>query len=193
MEALVCPVRLWSREEVLKTDAVPLAPGVYAWWFREIPPNVPTDGCVIRDGRTLLYVGIVPKEPPKAGDRPPSSATLRSRIRQHMQGNAYGSTLRLTLGCLLAESLGIELTRVGNGKRLTFGKGGESLLSAWMGENAFVCWKEREQPWLMESEIIRSVCLSVNFDQNQQHPYWPTLRACRASARERARSLPVAE
>jgi hypothetical protein len=34
-------------------------------------------------------------------------------IRYHYTGNASGSTLRLTLGCLLAERLGIQLRRVG--------------------------------------------------------------------------------
>ena len=47
------------------------------------------------------------------------------------RGNAYGSTLRLTLGCLLADQLGIELRRVGSGTRLTFGDG-EQALSEWM-------------------------------------------------------------
>lgn len=32
---------------------------------------------------------------------------------------ACGSTLRLTLGCLLAEQLGIQLRRVGSGARVT--------------------------------------------------------------------------
>ena len=62
-----------------------------------------------------------------------------------MQGNAEGSTLRLTLGCLLAKTLEIELRRVGSGKRRTFADS-ESALSAWMGENAFVCWIETSQP-----------------------------------------------
>jgi hypothetical protein len=49
--------------------------------------------------------------------------------------NAEGSTLRLTLGCLLADELGIELRRVGSGKRFTFSTG-EKRLSEWMEANA---------------------------------------------------------
>ena len=49
---------------------------------------------------------------------------MRERIRYHYQGNAEGSTLRLTLGCLLSEELDIELRRVGSGKRMTFAEGG---------------------------------------------------------------------
>ena len=99
LNPLLSPERVWNRGDVLSTEAVPLSPGVYAWWFREIPLDVPTEGCVARNGLKLLYVGIAPKAPPANGT-PPSKQTLRSRIRYHMRGNAYGSTLRLTLGCL---------------------------------------------------------------------------------------------
>jgi hypothetical protein len=55
--------------------------------------------------RRLLYVGISPS---RAGRH----ETLRSRIRYHFRGNAEGSTLRLTLGCLLEPILGTRLGRV---------------------------------------------------------------------------------
>ncbi|MEU1194017.1 GIY-YIG nuclease family protein [Streptomyces sp. NPDC005859] len=42
-----------------------------------------------------------------------STQNLRKRVRYHYRGNAAGSTLRLTLGCLL----GLDLRRVGSGKR----------------------------------------------------------------------------
>jgi hypothetical protein len=73
---------------------------------------------------SLLYVGISP--PPKNGAKP-SKQTMRERIRYHYQGNAEGSTLRLTLGCLLSEELDIELRRVGSGKRMTYAAGEEVL------------------------------------------------------------------
>ncbi|MET8121086.1 GIY-YIG nuclease family protein [Micromonospora sp. NPDC005189] len=76
------------------------------------PPARPT---------VLLYVDISPKAPPGNG-RPPSRQTIRGRIRYHYRGNAAGSTLRLTLGSLLAGELGIGLRRVGSGNRLTFGQ-----------------------------------------------------------------------
>src|SRR5690349_422197 len=121
------PARLWSRTEVLvRACPVPREAGVYAWYFREVPPGVPTDECVRAHGATLLYVGISPKAPPANG-RPPSRQRLRNRIRYHFRGNAWGSTLRLTLGCLLADSLGIELRRVGSGKRRTFADGERTL------------------------------------------------------------------
>jgi hypothetical protein len=48
--------------------------GVYAWFFRTVPPGVPTDGCRTHDGGTLLYVGISPTSSK-------SRENLRSRIR----------------------------------------------------------------------------------------------------------------
>jgi hypothetical protein len=61
-----------------------------------------------------------------------------------MRGNTSGSTLRLTLGCLLADDLGLKLRPVGRTGRLTWGPG-EDTLSEWMSRNAFVTWIEREQ------------------------------------------------
>src|SRR6516165_3685858 len=112
--------KLFSRSECLsKPRPIPRASGVYGWYLKYIPRGVPTLECERRDGLTLLYVGTAPKAPPATGGRA-SRQTLRSRIRYHFQGNAEGSTLRLTLGCLLARELGITLRRVGSGKRMTF-------------------------------------------------------------------------
>jgi hypothetical protein len=137
----------------------------------------------------LLYGGIAPKAPPANG-RPASQQTLRTRTRYHYTGNAAGSTLRLTLGCLLAGRLGIQLRRVGSGQRLTFAAG-EAKLSAWMADNAFVTWVETERPWLAEQQLITSVNLPLNLDQNRQHDFHQQLTQVRADARRAARTLPV--
>lgn len=53
---------LFTRFDVLaQPNLVPATRGVYAWFFRVIPPIVPSRGCYRRDGLTLLYVGISPK------------------------------------------------------------------------------------------------------------------------------------
>lgn len=174
---------------MLAQDCVPRAAGVYGWFFQHTPPLVPTDGCIVRHGRTLLYVGIAPKAPPQNG-KPASARTLRHRIRNHLQGNAAGSTLRLTLGCLLADELGIALRRVGSGTRRTFAAD-EGKLSAWMNDNAFVCWIETPNPWTFEEQLIRSVCLPLNLDQNRSHAFHATLSTVRRAAKRRADALPV--
>ena len=189
LEAILRPTRLWSRQDVLTTACVPRSPGVYGWYFREVPPLVPTMGCITQGGSTLLYVGIAPKAPPANGAAP-SSQTLSKRIRYHYRGNAYGSTLRLTLGCLLAGALGIELRRVGSGHRLTFANG-EAALSEWMALNAFVCWIEAPSPWLAESKLIADLNLPLNLAENAHHPFHPTLTRLRKDAKRRAMGLPI--
>ncbi|WP_342450467.1 GIY-YIG nuclease family protein [Acinetobacter nosocomialis] len=51
---------------------------------------------------TLLYAGISPDKKTK----PNSKSNLRIRLKTHFAGNAEGSTLRRTLGILLAEMSG---------------------------------------------------------------------------------------
>jgi hypothetical protein len=145
LSPLLAPARLWTREQILvRPCPVPREAGVYAWYFREPPPGVPIDGCHSIDGMHLLYVGISPKKPPTNGANP-SKQRLLHRVRYHYRGNAYGSTLRLTLGCLLSEQLGIELQRVGSGSQLTFATG-EAKLSEWMHDNARVAWLPCDHP-----------------------------------------------
>ena len=116
-----------------------------------------------------------------------STQNLRKRVRYHFRGNAAGSTLRLTLGCLL----GLELRRVGSGKRMTFGKAGEAVLSQWMAEHARVCWLEHPEPWTVESDLIARLDLPLNLDQNRHNVFHSRLTEIRAQARRRARELPV--
>ena len=187
---LLCPARLYSRAEVLSQPCpVPKEPGVYAWFFKQIPPGVPVDSCIVNGDLTLLYVGISPKAAPK-NSAPASRQTIRSRLRSHMSGNAEASTLRLSLGCLLSKRLGIQLRRVGSGKRMTFSQG-EQKLNAWLDKNAFVAWREHPRPWLEEKKLIASLSLPLNLDRNNRHPFAPKLAAARHRAKEDAKRLPV--
>jgi hypothetical protein len=137
----------------------------------------------------LMYAGIAPKASPPI-PRLPSKQRLFHRIRYHFQGNAEGSTLRLTLGCLLSQQLSLSLRRVGSGRRLTFASG-EQLLSEWMDKNAFVTWIVHPEPWVLEKELIHLVSLPLNLDMNRAHPFHNTLSALRSEAKQLARSLPV--
>ncbi len=188
-KALLEPAKLWTRSEVLSRPCpVPHVAGVYAWFFHTIPDGIPTEGCLRIGELMLLYVGISPKAPPVTGT--PSRQTLRTRIRYHFRGNAEGSTLRLTLGCLLSHSLGIELRRVGSGLRMTFGAG-EQILNEWLEQNARVAWLTCGEPWRVEEELIRSVSLPLNLDQNRNHRFHAVLSEMRRAAKMRARELPV--
>ena len=189
LEELIHPEKLYSRDEILQRNGpVPKAPGVYACFFKETPSKVPLENCVIHDGLHLLYVGVSPSKPPRQGKL--SSQNLSKRIKYHYMGNAEGSTLRLTLGCLLSERLSIELRRVGRGKRMTFSTG-ESLLSDWIGENAFVAWVVNSEPWQLEDYAIRRLSLPLNLKDNEKHPFYRTLASIRRNAKRRARAQSI--
>lgn len=188
--SLLEPEKLWSRDEVLsKKSPVPKKSGVYAWFFCEIPSAVPVSKYHQYNNFTLLYVGIAPKAPPKNGALP-SKQRLFNRIRNHYKGNASCSTLRLSLGCLLADELGLVLRRVGRGQRLTFADG-EDDLSLWMQQNAFVTWVEHPEPWILEEELISELSLPLNLDQNQGHAFHCSLSKMRRDAKAAARKLPI--
>jgi hypothetical protein len=85
---------------------------------------------------------------------------------------------------------GVELRRVGTGKRFHFADD-ERKVSEWMVRNAFVIWLETPEPWKVEEAMIRSVSLPLNLDQNRNHPFHAVLSATRKEARRRARGLPI--
>jgi len=187
IRSLTNPIILYSRSAVLsKPSPVPSERGLYAWYFREIPGATPTNGCVVKDGLTLLYVGISPRNET-------SKENLRKRITYHYRGNAEGSTLRQTLGVLLTENSDYPLRRVGRGKRMTFTHLGECWLDEWMEENAFVCWVEHPTPWEVEGQIISELSLPLNLQDNLNHPFHQTLTEMRKKAKQNARDLPVAQ
>ena len=189
-QGLIHPNRLWSCAEVLDRECLlPRTPGVYAWYFDQLPPTVPGEPCHTFEGRYLLYVGISPKPPPKNGAAP-STQTVIKRLRYHYRGNAAGSTLRQTLGCLLAAEIGVELRRVGSGNRMTFGSG-EARLSEWMAEHTRVACVRHEEPWNLEHHLIDNYSLPLNLDQNRLHAFHSVLSKLRREAKDRARTLPV--
>jgi len=191
VDALLRPAALRGAAEVLlRPCPVPAAAGIYAWYFPVVPRGVPTDGCHVVDGATLLYVGISPSAP-AANGKAPSKQTVRQRLRIHLRGNASSSTLRLTLGCLLADELGTTLRLVGKG-RLTFGAEGETRLNEWLVANARLAWAAVERPWEIEHQLIKTVVLPLNLDQNRHSPFHQTLSGLRAEQRARARALTLA-
>lgn len=181
---LVRPTKLYSSHEILSKDCpVPKSPGVYAWYFRNFLPFAVTADCIQYDNLRLLYIGTAPSTPV-------SKSNLRKRLKGHLRGNASGSTLRLSLGCLLNEKLGIQLRRVGSTERKTF-HDGEKALSEWIAQNAFVIWHVCPEPWKVEHALILALSLPLNLDKNRIHPFYQELSSARDSARKIALQLPV--
>jgi hypothetical protein len=191
-ERLLQPERLYSALDISKPPCpVPASPGVYAFYFKEAPPDIDTDGCHRVGQHTLLYVGIAPKPPPKNGAAP-SKSHLKQRLRTHYFGNAAGSTLRRTLGCLLGDQLGIQLRRVGSGGRYTFTNPGEQKLDAWMQQRAFVTWVETKAPWELEAHMLSSgPRLPLNVDDNPWAEAVALVKAVRLKARQLADELDI--
>lgn len=162
---------------------LPQQPGIYGWYFRSIPPKVPYEDCTRVNGWTLLYVGIATKD-------------IRQRILdEHFHGNAYGSTLRLSLGCLLSDTLSIQLQRIGRSrKRLTFGQIGEVKLSEWIAEHARVAWRADDELFQdkkflkrLEQLIVQErYSLPLNIDNNRKHPFYAQLKKIRKGCRKQA-------
>ena len=170
---------------------MPASPGVYAFYFDVPPPGIETKDCHRVHQHALLYFGIAPKPPPRNG-RAPSRAHLRQRLRTHYYGNAEGSTLRRTLGCLLSDQLAIKLRRVGSGSRYTFTNPGEQLLDAWMSQHAFVTWVETSAPWELEAHLLASgLRLPLNLHGNPWAEAVAYLSTVRLKARQLADQLPV--
>ncbi|MGX5184424.1 GIY-YIG nuclease family protein [Streptomyces avermitilis] len=152
---------------------VSAAAGVCGWHFEQAPhPDL--------DAGRLLYVGIAPRY---MANRT-STQNLRKRVRYHYRGNAAGSTLRLTLGCLL----GLEMRRVGSGKQMTFGKSGEMALTHWTADNARVRWVEQDETWAMESQFVSQFDLSLNLDQNRHNAFHGRLKELRAQGAHHRRA-----
>ncbi|CAH3603252.1 hypothetical protein AI2709V1_3305, partial [Klebsiella pneumoniae] len=183
------PDKTFSRTDVMsRPTPVPAANGIYFWWFKEIPSGVPTEGCITQNGYTLLYVGI---SPDKKG-KPNSRANLRQRIKTHYSGNAEGSTLRRTLGVLLATESNFPLRRVGSGKRMTFTHPGEQWLDRWMDKNARVYWIEDDEPWVLEEMLIATISLPLNL-QGNKHTFKPILSSMRSKAIAEAQTMEIAD
>lgn len=162
----------------LEKHPPPRRPGVYGWYFDELPPYVTKDGCVpIKTGRWplrtkwhLLYIG--------------KAEYLRDRIvKHHIKGRHYPkgtmSSLRLSLGCLLSSKLGLNL----NYPPETFGKK-EEKFNAWLKDHARITWIEVETEKLkaVETAAIKRYTLPLNHD-DKQHPLKEPLSKLRSEFR----------
>jgi hypothetical protein len=119
-----------------------------------------------------------------------AKATCDSESSPHYTGNAEGSTLRKSLGCLLADELGIQLRRMGSGSRRTF-VDGEQVLSTWMAGHAFVNFVARERAWELEDHLVATLDVPLNLEGNSRNAFHPKLAQVCAESVANANRLPA--
>ena len=162
---------------------IPDEPGLYAWWRRssEILPAVPAAQPVSTDDAALvaglLYVGISPS-------RTGGGARLRSRLRQHLEGQIGSSTVRRTLAALLWQELGLRPRWASTRPGLS--KDDQATLSAWQDEHLRVSWIPHPAPWAVEHDVIARFGPPLNLAGNTRHPFHRVLAELRARLRQEA-------
>jgi len=156
----------------------PKEKGIYGWYFTPGSLPVPSAPYEATEGYELLYVGIAPKDAV-------SKSLLRPRLVRHATGDASRSTLRLTVGVLLTEELGLILG-IHQG-RTNWGPDGEARLTRWMNEHARIAWAVDPTPWVAEDELLAAATLALNVD-GRSDAFSTELKDRRTVARRAARA-----
>ena len=165
------PSALFKVEDIMRTpSAAPDKPGIYTWWFDELP-GVPLAGTREQDGFRLAYVGI-------ASHRPGTRRPLRRRLRDHCAGPVATSTLRRSLAAILMKRL--DLHPYCAGKKVKLPAEEEVRLSAWLRDHARVAWTPSTEPWIHERYALeKGPPLPLNV-QGNRHEFVGELLAMRA-------------
>lgn len=175
---------LYKNDEIIphrKPDGSPTR-GVYAWYFHTAQLQIRKKDYFVIDNFKLLYVGIA-----GAKNKPNSKATLRSRILgDHLRKNAFGSSLRFSLGTLLQKHLTLKLMPYGS---KGFKWSNENALTDWMIDNALVTWIEHATPWEIEEEIIHrfGAKLPLNYKGNEENSVAANLHEMKKKFRRQIR------
>jgi hypothetical protein len=153
-QAFLQPEHLMPASALIRDRTlVPAEAGIYAWWFRTELPPVPSEGTLEKDGYRLLYVGIAPRRPSRAGRE--SQGNLRKRILSNHLGNSLGrSTLRRSLASLLAEPMRFTIG-YRTSKKMMIPREQEKALTEWLGAHAAVSWLAYSAPWTLEDYLLQ--------------------------------------
>jgi hypothetical protein len=165
-------------------EIVPDEPGVYAWFFRPVPPRVPWTDCFGRNGYRLLYVGIAPRHRVSGKDR--TRRTLRERMKNHLRGSISSSTLRISLAALLKGQKRILTERTPRGS-VRIGEH-EDKVTSWMVSSGSVVWLQHSRPWEIEAQLMGMYSLPLNIKGNRDHPFAHELRLLRRALKTGGRA-----
>ena len=175
IDKILNPEKIFSKNEIFsRPSPIPKESGVYGAYFKEVPSGIDIKNCVLFEERTLLYIGV-------------STINLQKRIKGHYTKDASRSTLRNTLGILLADKSKFPLRRIEPYKRKTrnFTPDGESWLNLWVEENMFFSFETTPSYLQREDEYLKKLgpsgSLPLNIDKNT-HPYSSKLKRKRKAA-----------
>lgn len=150
-------------------------PGLYSWWVDEEAHEVISLQLRTEIG-SLIYAGQAGATRQPSGT--PSKATLRSRIKQnHINGNAYSSTFRLTLSAVLLEPLGLLVMKP---SRLT--PESRAHVSGWIKRHlrvAVIPYDDRDELAEVEHAVLAVLDPPLNLDGRPFTPARTRLRDLR--------------
>lgn len=160
-------------------DALPAAPGLYAWWAPRGALPVPHSPHPLDRRLGLVYVGISPSSAR-------SRQSMSSRVLKNHLGNGIGSsTFRYVLAALLIDELPLRpLLTLGGSP--TLGAEDNERLAQWQRENLRLTWCERGRPWEVEAPVIASMKPPCNVAGNGAHQFYAEVRRARAALRAAA-------
>lgn len=157
-------------------------PGLYAWFVDGEGSQHLTAGIGLPLGEGLIYSG-------QAGAGT-SRATLGSRIRgNHIGGDIYGSTFRLTLASVLRERLVLQPS--GGGR---MDRDGEGRLTVWMHEHlavAVIAYPDRVGLDIFESAVLDRLDPPLNIAKRPPSPVRARLTERRRRFGKRASRVPA--
>ena len=176
IEHFKSPNPFLSRDVIgIKPIPVPHEDGIYAFYFKNYPKIIRDENTIVVNGYHLLYVGT------SSG----SNQKLRERIiNRHLKGDASVSALRTSLGCLLADKLGMQFIKEGG----DFWYGDtEELLDQWLDNNARFAWFSISSPRDYEKLILKEIYSPLNIIHNKHHSFCKILKQLRAQQKESAK------
>ncbi len=176
IDLLIKTSNLHSREEIINNPStIPADSGICAWFFKDIPNNIPLENSFKRDGFSLLFLGSAPN---KKGI---NSNLRKGIVNQHLKGNVHDSTLRFSLACLLQKQLNITFSQ--HSSRISLGDD-EERLDEWLNKNARVAYLTDAEAGTDKVEMIKKLDLPLNIEHNKEHPFYVTLKKLRADAKK---------
>ena len=163
-----------------KLESLPDSSGLYFWYFRHIDElfterqieQLYLPKVIQYNDYFLLYLGIA------------EGQSIKERItRKHLK-SAHGSTLRHSIGSLLAHKYGVNpFSNVKTGKfAIDEDWGVEKRITEYLEENAKISWIRDEQPKRLETGLLgdyRRLSFPLNINKYPSHQFCMNLKKLR--------------